>query len=317
MAAKHFGALLPSAAVLLMFAPALVKAQERLDHREDFRMNSIAGGDFRDYISDHVHEGDRWGHAMRMFGSFHNHMHEMMTALALYGAEKLGDADRIPGFDNRISGGEWSEYRENLEEDGIESAWGNFVQITEIMHDRVHHAMYKSTVYDHVSRGLDADLDQYIGEERAPYPPGETVLRADQVRVEFVSLDRFREFVWHRDFENRHFHGAMQKMIVFDELLYTLMTDWATHGAEKTEAACRPPEVGARISRAQWHEYASRVDDCREGHWRHFVQTVALMHDRIHHMMYLAMLHDAQAHDREEEVRRLLDDGAMGPPRPE
>ncbi len=275
-------------------------AQERLDHRGDFRMNSISGGDFRQYISDHVHEDDRWGRAMRMFGTFHNHMHVMMTDLALYGAERLGDEDRVPDFENRISGGEWGDYREALEEDGVESLWRDFVQVTEIMHDRVHHAMYKSIVYDRVSRQRDADLDDYIGEGRAPYPPGETVLRTDQVRTERVSRDRFREFVWHGDFEDRHFHSAMQAMVVFDEMLYTLMTDWAEHGAGKVEAECRPLEVGARITRAGWHEYASRVERCGEEEWRHLVQVTALMHDRIHHMMHRVMLHDEAAHARTE-----------------
>jgi len=156
--------------------------------------------------------------------------------------------------------------------------------------------MYKSTVYDRVSRQRDADLDDYIGEGRAPYPPGEIVLRTDQVRTERVSRDRFREFVWHSDFDDRHFHSAMQAMVVFDEMLNTLMTDWAQHGAGKAEAACRPPEVGARITRAEWHEYASRVERCGEEEWRHLVQVLALMHDRINHMMHRVMLHHAAAH---------------------
>lgn len=99
-------------------------------------MNSISGGDFRQYITDHVGEEDRRGHGMRLLGTFHNHMHEMMTDLALYGAERLGDADRVPHFRLRISGGEWGEYRGRLEEDGVESFWREFVQATEIMHDR-------------------------------------------------------------------------------------------------------------------------------------------------------------------------------------
>jgi hypothetical protein len=307
MLVKRIAAL--SLAVLLaaaFAAPAPVGAQERLDHRDDFRMNSISGGDFRAYISDHIHEDDRWGHAMRMFGTFHNHMHEMMTDLALYGAERLGDGHRIPDFDNRISGGEWGDYRKSLEADGVESAWRDFVQITQIMHDRVHHAMYKSVVYDRASRGRDADLDDYIGAGRAPYASEETVLRTDQVSTEHVPMDRFRNFVWHHGFEDRHFHAAMQAMMVFDEMLYTLMTDWAAYGAQKADIACRPPEFGARITRAGWHAYAEGVQACGEVEWRHLVQVVALMHDRIHHMMYRVMLHDAAAHDRAEEVGELL-----------
>lgn len=287
-------------------AVASVEAQERLDHRDDFLMNSISGGDFRDYISEHVREDDRWGHAMRMFGTFHNHMHAMMTALARYGSEQLGDGDRIPQFHNRISGGEWGGYRENLERDGVASRWKHFVQITEIMHDRVHHAMYKSVVYDRVSRARDADLRRYVGEDRAPHAPAEAVLGTEEVNVEYAPTDRFREFVWRYAFEDRHFHTAMQAMMVFDEMLHVLMTDWATYGAEKGEVGCRPPEFGARITREGFHAYASGVEACSDPEWRNLVQVVALMYARIHYMMYRVMLHDGDAHDREEEIRGLL-----------
>jgi len=293
-------------ATLPFAAPASTEAQDRLDHRDDFLMNSISGGDFRDYISDHVLEDDRWGHAMRMFGTFHNHMHEMMTDLARYGSEQLGDGHRIPQFDNRISGGDWGDYRESLQQDGVESPWKDFVQITQVMHDRVHHAMYKSVVYDRVSRARDADLDRYIGEDRAPYSSEEAVLRTDQVETAYAPTDRFREFVWHYHFEDRHFHAAMQAMMVFDEMLHVLMTDWAAYGAEKGEAACRPPEFGARITRAEFHVYAAGVEACTEPEWRNLVQVVVLMHDRIHDMMYRVMLYDGAANDREEEIRELL-----------
>jgi len=90
-------------------------------------------------------------------------------------------------------------------------------------------------------------------------------------------------------------------MIAFDEMLYSLMTDWAAYGGQKAEAACRPPEFGARITPAQGHRYAERVEGCGEREWRHFVQVAALMHDRIHHVMHPAMIHDAAAHGREAE----------------
>ncbi len=268
--------------------------QERLDHRDDFRMNSISGGDFRQYISHHVVEEDRWGHAMHLFGTFHNHMHEMMTDLALYGAQRLGDEDRVPHFRLRISGGEWGEYRECLEADGVESSWR---QATEIIHDRVRHAMYKSTVHDRVSRARDVDLDGYIGEDRAPHPPGKTVSEPDAVRTESVPRDRFRDFVWHGSFEDRHFHAAMQKILDFDEMFYTLMTEWALYGAGKEEPACRPPSVGERVSPGEWRAYAEQVEGCGDDTWRHFVQVVALMHDRIRDMMYRVMLHNAESSD--------------------
>jgi hypothetical protein len=301
----------PSVVALLtlpFLPPAPVEAQVRLDHREDFPMNSISGCDFREYISAHVHvhEADGWGHAMRMFGTFHNHMHEMLSALARHGSGPLGDGHRIPAFDHRISGGEWRSYRENLERDGVESPWKDFVQITEIMHDRVHHAMYSSVVYDLEGRARNADLHRYVGEARAPHPPEAAVLRTDEVTTGYVPLDRFREFVWGYAFEDRDFHAAMQAMMVFSELLHVLMTDWAAYGAGKEEAACRPPEFGARITRAGFHAYAATVESCSDPEWRNLVQVVALMHDRIHDMMYRAMLHDGTAHDREEAIRELL-----------
>jgi len=304
----------PVATLALLFTLlSPVEAQQRLDHRDDFRMNSISGGDFRDYISAQVTEDDRWAHALRLFGTFHNHMHEMMTDLALHGKERLGHDDHIPEIENRVSGGEWREYRRNMEEAGIESSWRSLVQITELMHDRVHHAMYKSTVYDRVSRARVVDLDEYIGPERAPYPPGETVVAAEQLTVEFVPMERFRQFAWHSEFEDRHFHAAMQKMMVFDEMLYLLLSEWAEYGADQSAAACRPAWVGPRITRVEWHEFSTRVEACPEEEWRHFVRVTALMHDRIHHMMYRAMIHYASVHGREGEIRELL--GAAGPGR--
>lgn len=293
-------------AAFFFTASASLEAQERLDHRNDLLMNSISEGDFRDYISDHIREDDRWGHAMRMFGTFHNHMHEMMIVLARYGSEQLGDGHRIPQFDNRISGGEWGDYSWNLEADGVESPWKDFVQITEIMHDRVHHAMYKSVVYDRVSRARDADLDRYVGEGRAPHASAEAVLRTHEVDTGYAPTDRFREFVWQFTFEDRHFHAAMQAMMVFDEMLHVLMSDWAAHGAEKGEAECRPPEFGARITRAEFHAYATSVGSWSQPEWRHLVQVAALVHDRIHDMIYRVMLYDGAAHDREDEIRELL-----------
>lgn len=141
------------------------------------------------------------------------------------------------------------------------------------------------------------DLDGYIGEARAPHPPGETVVGPHAVHTESVPRDRFRDFVWHGTFEDRNFHAAMQKMLVFDEMLYTLMTEWALYGAEKEAAACRPPSVRERISPGDWRAYALQVEECGDESWRQFVQVVALMHDRIREMMYRVMLHHAEVHD--------------------
>jgi hypothetical protein len=69
-----------------------------------------------------------------------------------------------------------------------------------------------------------ADLHRYVGEDRAPHPTPEAVLRTDQVNTEYAPTDRFREFVWRSTFEDRHFHAAMQAMMAFDEMLHILMT---------------------------------------------------------------------------------------------
>jgi len=58
---------------------------ERLDHREDFEMESVSGGDFRSYVSDHITEEDRWAYSMQTLGNFHNLMHEMMSHIARHG----------------------------------------------------------------------------------------------------------------------------------------------------------------------------------------------------------------------------------------
>ena len=259
-------------------------------------MNSISGAGFREYISKNIHEADRWGHSMRLFGTFHNHMHEMMSDLARYAASDLGHDELMPEFEDRISGGEWGVYRENLERTGARSSWLDFVQITEIMHDRVHHAMYKSLVYDSVSRHRAAELEDYVG-NRAPYAPEQTTTDRNELSFEFVSADDFRDLVWHRDFDGEHLHDAMQGMLVFDELLYVLMTDWAEYGAQHESEACRPPAFEARIGRAEWQAYASSLDACEDEAWRQFVVIAGLMHDRIHHMMYQMMVYDAETHD--------------------
>ena len=47
----------------------------------------------------------------------------------------------------------------------------------------------------------------------------ETVVEPHAVQTESVPRDRFRDFVWHGTFEDRHFHAAMQKIRGFDEML--------------------------------------------------------------------------------------------------
>ncbi|TVP45135.1 MAG: hypothetical protein EA350_10025 [Gemmatimonadales bacterium] len=284
-----------TSAFLLLAAPAQGQTDGELDHREDLRMNSISGGDFRDYISRHITEDDRWGHAMRAFGTFHNLMHEMMSDLARHAVEELGHGELVPSFTDRISGGEWGDYRASLEDEGDRSAWMDFVQITEIMHDRVHQAMYYSVLHDMASRDRAVDPAELGGEERAPWDWAEESVDRSELRFGAVSRDRFRDRVWEGGFEGEHLHAAMQKMMVFDEYLRFLMADWAAYGAEKVAAGCRPPGFGARMSGETWRAYEGQVAACDEESWRRFVQVAGLMHDRIQHMMQLKLQADAGA----------------------
>ncbi len=121
-------------------------------------MNSVSGGNFRDYVTDNSGEDDLWARSMRKPGTFLNLMHEMMSNQARYG--KMNErGDLVPDFEARISGGDWRQYRKNNEEAGIESDWHDLIRITEIMHDRVHHVIYNSLVYDNESRSRGINMD--------------------------------------------------------------------------------------------------------------------------------------------------------------
>ena len=257
---------------------------DELDHREDYVMDSISGGAFRDYISAHISEAPRWTYSMHTYGNFHNFMHELMSSMARYAATARGDDDKVPDFEHRISGGEWGAYRQALEEAGEDSAWRDLVQITEIMHDRVHHAMAKSLIYDKETYGRDVDLADYLRGERLA--PGEGIPESDEVRVNPLSLDEFRELAWRYEAEDKHLHQAVQQMIVFGHMLDDMLTQWLDYGAAKEEAACQPPEEAVDKRGQGWSEYAEAISDCQHTEWREFVQVTALMRERIHHMMY-------------------------------
>ena len=294
---RFFNSTLSVVAIGLTLTITTAHASDDLAHRDDFTMNSISGGDFRNYVSDMITEEDTWAHSMRILGVFHNHMHELMSEFAWHAADEKG-SEHVPSFDNRISGGEWTQYRKNLEDAGEESAWANFVQITEIMHDRVHHAMYTAALYDHKTRGRSVTLSDYVG-NRAPHDQVDTIPERADLDMDYASSDAFRSLVWTHEFEGERLHAAMQKMTVFDTMLVDLMTQWAFHGAAMEEEACRPPAFDSRITGAQWSEYARQVSDCSNETWRDLVRITELMHDRIHHMMHTVMVHDAEVHDRE------------------
>ena len=289
----------------LVVAVTATASANDLPHRDDFSMNSISGGDFRDYVSNAVMEEDGWAKSMRTLGILHNHMHELMSELARHAAEERED-DHVPEFDIRISGGEWSEYRERLEDAEDESTWRAVVQIAEIMHDRVHHAMYSAVLYDSETRGRNLNLDDYIG-DRAPYEQADTIPSRDGLDMDYASSDVFRSLVWDYSFEGERLNAAMQKATVFDTLLEDVMTQWAQYAAATMDdEACQPPAFGARMDGEFWAEYARRVEDCGNGYWRDLVRVTELMHDRVHHMLYTIMLNDAELHEREDAIERML-----------
>jgi hypothetical protein len=268
----------------MLAAGAQAKPDSPLDHRDDYQMDSISGGEFRNYISAHIVEDDPWARSMRTFGSFHNHMHELMTRMARHGAQERGDGDRVPSFTHRISGGGWASYRQALEDAGDDSAWYELVRITEIMHDRVHHAMARSLMRDSTARNRDVDLSDYLRGEPLAY--GEGIPAEDARRLSEVSLDEFREMAWRYDSESRYLHESVQSMIVFAHMLDDLLTQWLDYGEGLTAEGCQP-SAGLKAQRGEgWPQYVSTISACEEDDWSEFVEVAGLMRDRIHHTMY-------------------------------
>jgi hypothetical protein len=152
-----------SAAITLAIGIAAPALAEVIPHRDDFVMNSIGGGDYRDYVLTYLDADDGLYVPMRTLGTLHNTMHQMMTELAIYARDDRDD-EHVPDIGDRISGGDWTDYRKALEEAGEEGAWMDFVHVVEVMHDRVHHPMYKSVVYDFATMAREADLMDYVRE---------------------------------------------------------------------------------------------------------------------------------------------------------
>jgi hypothetical protein len=269
--------------LILFPGTSMSEDNERRMNQRDNVMDSMSGGDFRTYIEKYIREDDPWAQSMRTFGSFHNFMHELMTAMARHGAMERGD-DTVPEFEHRISGGKWRNYREALEKTGEQSLWSDLVQITGVMHDRVHHAMVRAVVYDRGARGREVDLSEYV--RNAPLPAGKNVPAEQNRRIQFTSLNEFRELVWNYDAERRHWHSAMQQAVVFAHMLDDLLTQWLVYGAEHSDSACQPSEAAYRQRGLAWPEYVQRIADCEDEHWRELVQIAGLMRDCIHHMLY-------------------------------
>lgn len=93
---------------VLIFVTLTLNTASGPSHRDDFTMNFIGGGEFRQYIMDHTKGPDRWSQTMVTFGTTHNLMHELMSDMARHGVATYGHKDRVPDFAIRISGGQWS-----------------------------------------------------------------------------------------------------------------------------------------------------------------------------------------------------------------
>ena len=274
----------------LTFLSFSIVSQAQQDHRDDFDMNSIGGGAFRDYISEHIPEDDLWAISMKKFGTFHSLMHEMMSELARYNGGEENKDDRIPDFTERISGGEWTEYRKAIEE-SEEGSWKDFVQQAEIMHDRVHQAMFYSVVLDNQFNNRGVNIREYADEERAPFEAFEVLPDLHKLNISHISRDNFRDFVWHSDkVEGKHLHTGMHLMMAFDEMRDDLINLWARHANRLQDQNCAG-NFGDRIKMEDWDRYSAGLENCDDEDWKAFAKSVSLMQNRINQMMDFIVTH--------------------------
>ncbi|KEO75807.1 hypothetical protein [Anditalea andensis] len=260
------------------------------DHRDDFDMNAIGGGAFRDYISAHITEDDLWATSMKKFGTFHSLMHEMMSELARYNGGAEDETDMIPDFTERISGGEWTAYRKNIEKNE-EGTWKDFVQQAELMHDRVHQAMFYAVMLDNQLKNRGVNITEYADEDRAPYDVGDVLPELHTLNLNHIHRDSFRDFVWHSDkLKGRHLHAAMHLMMTFDEMRDDLINIWAQHANKLHEPSCAGT-FGDRIKMIDWDQYSSSIENCADEDWKAFVKSISLMQNRINQMMDFIITH--------------------------
>lgn len=281
------GTLAASATCALLAAPA---SAEEIPQRDDMEMNSIGGGEFREYVLEYISEGEAFYRPMRTFGTVHNVMHQMMTELAAYARDVREDA-HVPDFDDRMSGSDWSDYREALEEAGEEGAWKDLVHVIEVMHDRVHHAMYKAVVHDHQSMGRDSELSDYV---RDPEDTSEDELipERDEIDAAYLGLESFRTLIWEKEPQSRHWRAVIQNAMAFAHLKEQLTQQWVQYGTDHMTGACQPQSAGYYISSEEWENFMAQVAECEDESWRHLMQTHDLAQLRVHQALdHLASLH--------------------------
>ncbi|WP_114748983.1 hypothetical protein [Pleomorphovibrio marinus] len=271
--------------LLIIPPPSLAQDAISLSHRDDFKMNSISGGNFRDYISEHVKESDTWAISLRKFGTYHNLMHEWMSEWARYYREEEGMDELVPDFEERISGGQWTSLREAMEE-AEEEKWMDFVQVVEVMHDRVHQAMLYAVIYDMEKYQRDLDISKYADDDRMPHAIATTLPSLRKSENWEGVVEDFRNRAWHSDKNGPHHHAAWQLMMVFEEMTQDLIHLWAIAAQETfTDGDCSPEEASPKVVDEGWREYALTAQACTDEPWKAFVHTTVLMHARIHHVM--------------------------------
>jgi hypothetical protein len=278
-----------SAAITLAIGIAAPALAEVIPHRDDFVMNSIGGGDYRDYVLTYLDADDGLYVPMRTLGTLHNTMHQMMTELAIY-ARGDRDDEHVPDIGDRISGGDWTDYRKALEKTGEEGAWMDFVHVVEVMHDRVHHPMYKSVIYDFATMAREADLMDYVREPTSP-DADELIPDRDQLNAAWIDLEAFRELAWGDEPEELSWRRVMQNAVVFGHLTDQLTGQWMVYAADHLDGACAPQLAGQATDEA-WDAYVAHVRDCDDDGWRQLMLTHDLARLRIHQVLaHLAQHH--------------------------
>ncbi len=281
-------------AVLALSGPALAHDP---DHRDDLHMNSVGGGDYRDYVTDHASEQSGWSYSLRTVGTAHNVMHQMMSDYARHDREERGGS-AVPEFGARISGGDWTEYREALEAEAAEGEWADLVRITEVMHDRFHHMMFKAIIYDDARNERGAALDGYL-RPRVEAQGDDLIPARRDLDIDHMSLEDFRGVMWETGWTNEAgetwWRLSMQDSTVFAHLLSDLTRQWMVYGAAEKSGDCAPQNGDGYDVDAAWRRFAIQVRACEEAEWRELVQVTDLARARVHEMLaYVAAYHDAR-----------------------
>ncbi len=202
-------------------------------------------------------------------------------------------AELVPDFEDRISGGEWTELRGAMEE-AEENEWLDFVQVVEVMHDWIHQAMLYAIVFDNENYSRDLDISTYADEDRMPHEIKATLPGLSENGFSGEVVQHFRERTWHSEKDGVHHHTAWQLMMAFEEMTQDLTFLWATASREIFAAReCLPLEGKPSEVVGNWNEYALRSEACTDESWSAFVHTTAWMQARIHLVLEVLLSKDS------------------------